>query len=48
MADHGVRFGKPKIDAAKLRDWKNDVVGKLTGGLTQLAKQRKVRVAHLT
>ena len=46
MADHGVRFGKPKIDAGKLRDWKNDVVGKLTGGLTQLAKQRKVRVIH--
>ena len=46
MADHGVRFGKPKIDARKLRDWKNDVVGKLTGGLTQLAKQRKVRVVH--
>ena len=42
MAEHGVRFGKPKIDAGKLRDWKNDVVGKLTGGLTQLAKQRKV------
>ena len=46
MADHGVRFGKPSIDALKLRDWKNDVVKKLTGGLTQLAKQRKVRVVH--
>jgi len=46
MADHGVTFGKPKIDALKLREWKNDVVGKLTGGLTQLAKQRKVRVLH--
>ncbi len=46
MAEHGVTFGNPKIDARKLRDWKNDVVGKLTGGLTQLAKQRKVRVVH--
>jgi len=46
MADHGVRFDKPSIDAQKLRDWKNDVVKKLTGGLTQLAKQRKVRVVH--
>jgi len=46
MADHGVRFGKPEIDAPKLRDWKNEVVGRLTGGLTQLAKQRKVRVVH--
>ncbi len=46
MAEHGVVFGKPKIDAPKLRDWKNDVVGKLTGGLAQLAKQRKVRIVH--
>ncbi len=48
MADHGVTFGEPTIDALKLRDWKNSVVGKLTGGLTQLAKQRKVRVVHGT
>lgn len=44
MADHGVTFGKPKIDGEKLRDWKNEVVGKLTGGLAMMAKQRKVRV----
>ncbi len=44
MAAHGVTFGKPKIDAARLRDWKNEVVGKLTGGLSTMAKQRKVRV----
>ncbi len=46
MAEHGVEFGKPKIDALKLREWKNKVVGTLTGGLQQLAKQRKVRVVH--
>jgi len=46
MAEHGVQFGKPKIDAMGLRDWKNTVVKRLTGGLTQLAKQRKVRVLH--
>jgi dihydrolipoamide dehydrogenase len=44
MAEHGVVFGKPKIDAGKLRDWKNEVIGKLTGGLATMAKQRKVRV----
>ena len=44
MADHGVVFGPPKIDAARLVDWKNSVVGRLTGGLAQLAKQRKVHV----
>ena len=44
MAAHGIRFGKPEIDAAALRNWKNGVVGRLTGGLQQLARQRKVRV----
>ncbi|MDH3821479.1 MAG: dihydrolipoyl dehydrogenase [Gammaproteobacteria bacterium] len=44
MAEHGVVFGKPTIDALKLRNWKNEVIGKLTGGLSTMAKQRKVRV----
>lgn len=44
MADHGVVFGKPTIDAEKLLGWKNEVIGKLTGGLSTMAKQRKVRV----
>jgi dihydrolipoamide dehydrogenase len=48
MADHGVKFSKPKIDANALRGWKNEVVGRLTGGLTQLAKRRKVTVVHGT
>ena len=48
MAEHGVVFGEPEIDAAKLRDWKSSVVSRLTGGLTQLAKQRKVRVLTAT
>ncbi len=47
MAQHGVSFAKPKLDLDKLREWKaKDVVGKLTGGLTQLAKQRKITVLH--
>lgn len=44
MAEHGIRFGKPEIDLARLRGWKNNVVRKLTGGLKLLAKQRKVEV----
>jgi dihydrolipoamide dehydrogenase len=44
MANHGVQFGQPKIDNKKLLEWKNSVVGKLTGGLKALAKQRKVEV----
>ncbi|WP_226781038.1 dihydrolipoyl dehydrogenase [Oceaniglobus trochenteri] len=42
MGDHGVSFGKPKIDLDKLRDWKDSVVSQLTGGLGGLAKARKV------
>ncbi len=42
----GISFGKPKIDIAKLRDWKAGVVGKLTRGLAGLAKQRKVQVVQ--
>jgi dihydrolipoamide dehydrogenase len=43
--EHGLSFSKPKIDLDKLREWKNDsVVGKLTGGLTQMAKQRNVEI----
>jgi len=38
----GVEFGKPKIDIDKIRDFKNSVVNKLTGGLGQLSRQRKV------
>lgn len=38
----GIEFGKPKIDINKLRDFKNNVVNKLTGGLGQISKQRKV------
>jgi dihydrolipoamide dehydrogenase len=42
LAAHGVSFGKPSFDLAKLRGWKDSVVGKLTGGLAAMAKARKV------
>jgi dihydrolipoamide dehydrogenase len=38
----GISFGKPEIDVAKLRGWKDQVVKKQTGGLGLLAKARKV------
>ena len=44
VAELGIEFGEPKIDLGKLRGFKNKVVGKLTGGLAGMAKQRKVRV----
>ncbi len=46
MAEHGVRFGEPKVDLDALVGWKQSVVDRLTGGLSQLAKQRKVEVIH--
>jgi dihydrolipoamide dehydrogenase len=42
MREHGLGFGEPSIDLDKLRGWKDQVVGRLTGGLAGLAKQRKV------
>jgi dihydrolipoamide dehydrogenase len=48
VAHHGVTFTKPKIDIDKIRGWKESVVNKLTGGLSALAKQRKVQVVQGT
>jgi len=46
MSAHGVTFGAPKIELDKLRGWKDSVIGKLTKGLSGLAKQRKVTVVE--
>jgi len=44
MEQHGVSFGEPFIDLDKLRGFKDGVVSKLTGGLSGMAKKRKVEV----
>ena len=46
MSAHGLSFGKSNIDVDKLRRWKDGVVKRLTGGLSGLAKQRKVTVVE--
>jgi dihydrolipoamide dehydrogenase len=46
MKANGVTFGEPKIDLDGINGFKNKVVGKLTGGLSGLAKQRKITVVH--
>ncbi len=46
LAAHGVEFGAPRIDMAKLRGWKSQVVARLTGGLSALARQRKVEIVR--
>ncbi len=38
----GIEFGEPKTDLDKIRTWKESVVKKLTGGVGQLRKQRKI------
>ena len=48
LGDHGVKFGQPELDIDKLREFKDDVVGKLTGGLAGMAKKRKVEVIEGT
>ena len=42
LGDLGVEFGKPVVNIDKLRDHKDKVIGKLTGGLAAMAKMRKV------
>jgi len=44
MAENGISFGEPTIDTDKLRNWKDNVVNRLTRGVGGLAKQRNVEV----
>jgi dihydrolipoamide dehydrogenase len=46
MSEFGVRFAPPEIDTERLRDWKQSIVERLTGGLAGMAKQRKVEVVQ--
>ncbi|TXT22151.1 MAG: dihydrolipoamide dehydrogenase [Planctomycetota bacterium] len=45
-AEHGLTFGKPKIDLDKLRAFKNSVIGQLTGGIQSLCKARGVTLVQ--
>ncbi len=45
-ADWGVTFQPPEIDIDKIRDWKNRVVGQLTGGIEGLCKARGVELVR--
>jgi len=42
----GVTFSKPEIDLDKIRDFKNSVIGKMTGGIRQLSDARKVKLVQ--
>jgi dihydrolipoamide dehydrogenase len=46
MSHFGIKLGQPAIDLNALRGWKDSVINKLTGGLSGLAKARKVQVVQ--
>jgi dihydrolipoamide dehydrogenase len=46
LAEHGIVFGEPKTDIDKIRTWKEKVINQLTGGLSGMAKGRKVKVVN--
>lgn len=46
LSEHGIDFGTPTINHDKLRDYKNQVVKKLTQGIQGMAKQRKVQTVQ--
>lgn len=46
LAADGLDFGTLKLDANKLRDWKNRVVSQLTSGLKMLATQRNIEIVR--
>jgi dihydrolipoamide dehydrogenase len=46
MGAHGIAFGRPDINIDKLRGWKDGIVKRLTGGLSGLARQRKVAIVQ--
>ena len=46
FADHGVVFAEPRLDLDRIRAWKDAVVGRLTGGVGGMARQRKVEVVQ--
>ncbi len=46
MSKHGVTFAAPKIDIDEVRAYKERVIGKMTGGLSGMAKGRKVNVVQ--
>lgn len=46
FGQYGIEFGEPTLNVEKLVAWKDGIVKRLTGGLTMLAKQRKVDVVQ--
>lgn len=45
-AEAGISFGEPDVDPDRLRSWTEDIVERLSGGVSRLAEGRDVRVAR--
>ncbi len=43
---HGISYGKPSFDLAKIKSWKESVTNTLNTGLAGLIKQRKITLIH--
>ena len=48
MGLHGIGFGAADVDLASVRGWRDSVIGRLTGGLADLARSRNISVLHGT
>ena len=46
LAKHGISYGEPTVEIGKLREFKDGVIKKLTGGLAGMAKARKVDIVR--
>jgi len=44
LGTHGISYGEPQVDLGKLRAFRDKVVGRLTNGVANMAKGRKVTV----
>jgi dihydrolipoamide dehydrogenase len=46
LKSHGIEFNTPEIKLNKLRGWKNQVVAQMANGLSDLSRQRHIRILH--
>ncbi|GGY63770.1 dihydrolipoyl dehydrogenase [Pseudoduganella albidiflava] len=46
LGKHGVKFARPEVDIDEVRKYKEGVISKMTGGLSGMAKARKVQVVQ--
>jgi dihydrolipoyl dehydrogenase len=44
--NRGITFGPPQINLEKMRAWKESILQKLGGGISQLAQKRGVQILH--